>query len=318
MPRPLRVRPEAPDTIKLQKRLADAGLGSRRAMEALIQAGEVTVNGKPAQLGARVAPYDRISVAGKPVTGSEATRSPREPRVVLYHKPEGEIVSRADPEGRPSVFERVPAVKRGRWLAVGRLDFNTCGLLIFTDSGMLANRLTHPRFQVRRDYAVRVLGELTPEQIRSLRAGVTLDDGFARFDLLESQGGEGSNRWYRVSVKEGRNRLVRRMFTAVGLTVSRLMRTRFGPFELPPRLKRGQWMQLDASEVKKALNALDAGETRRLTANHRDRPARPVARERSRSAAASEVRGGGGAQAHPAGRHPAGKPRRPRPRYRAR
>jgi pseudouridine synthase len=178
------------------------------------------------------------------------------PQVVLYHKPEGEIVSRKDPEGRASVFERVPVVRHGRWLAVGRLDYNTCGLLVFTDSGELANQLTHPRFQMRRDYAVRVLGELTQEQMQTLRSGVTLDDGPARFDLLEPNGGEGSNHWYRVRVREGRNRLVRRMFGAMNFTVSRLMRTAFGPFELPPRVKRGQWLRLESEEVKRALDAL--------------------------------------------------------------
>lgn len=243
-------------TSKLQKRLAEAGLGSRRAMEELIQSGQVMVNGRVARLGARVGPGDRITVAGQPLPERRVPRTAREPRVVLYHKPEGEIVSRHDPEGRPSVFERVPVVSRGRWLAVGRLDFNTCGLLVFTDSGELANRLTHPRFQQPRDYAVRIVGELTPEQLHSLRSGITLEDGPARFELLEPQGGEGTNRWYRVRVREGRNRLVRRMFGAVGMTVSRLMRTRFGPFELPPRLKRGQWMRLKPEDVRRALAQL--------------------------------------------------------------
>ena len=244
-------------TIKLQKHLADAGLGSRRAMEELIQAGQVNVNGRLAKLGARVSANDRITVGGKLVERRPGSLKARLPRIVLYHKPEGEIVSRSDPEGRPSVFDRVPLVKRGRWLAVGRLDFNTCGLLIFTDSGELANRLTHPRFQARRDYAVRIVGELTPEQVHVLRTGVALEDGPARFELLEPQGGEGTNRWYRVRVREGRNRLVRRLFAALGLTVSRLMRTGFGPFDLPPRVKRGQWLRLDPDETKQALLQLE-------------------------------------------------------------
>jgi 23S rRNA pseudouridine2605 synthase len=226
-------------------------------MEELIQSGQVTVNGRVAQLGVRVGPGDRIAVAGEPLAERRFPRQARAPRVVLYHKPEGEIVSRRDPEGRPSVFDRVSVVQRGRWLAVGRLDFNTCGLLVFTDSGELANRLTHPRFQQPRDYAVRIVGELSPEQMRSLRSGIALDDGPARFELLEPQGGEGTNRWYRVRVREGRNRLVRRMFAAAGMTVSRLMRTRFGPFELPPRLKRGHWLRLDAQEVAHALQQLE-------------------------------------------------------------
>jgi 23S rRNA pseudouridine2605 synthase len=264
--------------MKLQKRLAETGLGSRRAMEALIQAGVVTVNGATAVLGVRVSARDRIAVRGEDVPAVRFESAPRLPRVVLYHKPEGEIVSRADPEGRPSVFDRVVAISRGRWLAVGRLDFNTCGLLIFTDSGALANRLTHPRFEIRRDYAVRVVGELTPEQLRSLRTGVALDDGPGRFDVIEHQGGEGTNRWYRVSVKEGRNRLIRRMFAAIGTTVSRLMRTRFGPFELPPRLKRGQWMKLEPDAVKVAMQALE-----RLHSGGGESGRKPARREVSRA-----------------------------------
>jgi 23S rRNA pseudouridine2605 synthase len=262
-------------TVKLQKRLAEAGLGSRRAMEELIESGQVGVNGRVAKLGARVAPTDWITVAGK-LIGRVRAGKVGEPQILLYHKPEGEIVSRDDPEGRPSVFDRVPMVKRGRWLAVGRLDFNTCGLLIFTDSGELANRLTHPRYSARRDYAVRIVGELSAEQIRSLKTGITLDDGPARFEVVEEQGGEGTNRWYRVRVREGRNRLVRRLFAAIGFTVSRLMRTAFGPFELPSRVKRGQWLRLDPSEVKQALIRLEreeSGEARPVV----ERPLRRLA-----------------------------------------
>ncbi|MCC6531937.1 MAG: pseudouridine synthase [Burkholderiales bacterium] len=252
----LREHASAP-TIKLQKRLAEAGLGSRRAMEELIQAGEVSVNGRIARLGLRVGAADRIVVSGRALDTRRPAGPQRQARVLLYHKPEGEIVSRSDPEGRPSVFDRLAVFKRDRWLAIGRLDFNTCGLLVFTDSGELANRLSHPRFQARRDYAVRIVGELGAEQIRRLRTGIELEDGKARFDLVEPQGGEGTNRWYRVRVREGRNRLVRRMFAALGVTVSRLMRTVFGPFELPPRLKRGQWLRLEPAEVKQALIQLD-------------------------------------------------------------
>ena len=289
--------PSGRATCKLQKRLAEAGLGSRRAMEELIRSGQVRVNGEVAQVGARVGPHDRITVAGKPLPERRIARAPREPRVVLYHKPEGEIVSRSDPDGRPSVFDRVPVVRRGRWLAAGRLDFNSCGLLVFTDSGELANRLMHPRYQQPREYAVRILGELTPEDVRTLRSGITLDDGPARFDVLEPEGGEGANRWYRVRVFEGRNRLVRRMFAAVGKTVSRLMRTRFGPFELPPRLKRGQWMRLEAEQVREAMQALQM-ELPGQPAPHGPKPPRVSAARAGRAAP-------GGA---------AGRPhRRPRP-----
>lgn len=269
-------------------------------MEELIQAGEVRVNGRVAQVGARVGPGDAISVRGAPLAERHAERRVREPRVVLYHKPEGEIVSRRDPEGRPSVFDRIPIVQRGRWLAVGRLDFNTCGLLVFTDSGELANRLTHPRFQQARDYAVRIVGELSDEQTGRLRRGIALDDGPARFELLEPQGGEGTNRWYRVRVREGRNRLVRRMFASLGVTVSRLMRTRFGPFELPPRLKRGQWLRLEPAEVKDTLKRLEA-ESGSERAQQRGRSG-PVRR-------APPARGGPPA--------PAARPHRPRRLYRS-
>ena len=256
-------------TVKLQKRLAEEGLGSRRAMEDLIQAGEVSVNGKLARIGMRVGTDDRIVVRGEPI-GNRARRM-REglPKVVLYHKPEGEIVTRQDPEGRQSVFDRASFLQRGRWVAVGRLDYNTCGLLLFTDSGELANQLSHPRFQMRRDYAVRVLGELSPEQMRLLRTGIALDDGMARCEMVESQGGEGSNRWYRVRVREGRNRLVRRLFQALGLTISRLMRTGFGPFDLPPRVKRGQWLRLDEDEVRRALAALNRASPAEVKARRR-------------------------------------------------
>ncbi|RPI45480.1 MAG: rRNA pseudouridine synthase [Betaproteobacteria bacterium] len=291
-------------TVKLQKRLAEAGLGSRRAMEELIQSGQVSVNGRVAKLGARVAGGDRITVGGKPIDRERRAVAARLPRIVLYHKPEGEIVSRSDPEGRPSVFDRVPIVKRGRWLAVGRLDFNTCGLLIFTDSGEIANRLTHPRFQARRDYAVRVVGELSAEQLHKLRAGVQLDDGPAHFEILEPQGGEGTNRWYRVRVREGRNRLVRRLFAAAGCTVSRLMRTGFGPFDLPPRVKRGHWLRLESAEVKEALSRLESeptGGTARSRPVRAPRAARPSAVPHARGADRGE-----GAARH-----------RPRRRFRA-
>jgi len=237
-------------TQKLQKILAQAGLGSRRDMEELIQSGRVTVNGKVADLGMRVSESDLIRANGRPVRLRNADRLPR---VLLYYKPEGEIVTRDDPEGRTSVFDRVTALKSLRWVAVGRLDFNTSGLLIFTTSGDLANRLTHPRFEVEREYAVRLLGELMPEQITQLKTGIELEDGFAKFDGLVEQGGEGSNHWYRVVLKEGRNREVRRMFEAVGIMVSRLMRVRFGAISLPPRLKRGQWLELGSEDVAQIL-----------------------------------------------------------------
>lgn len=182
----------------------------------------------------------------------------RVPRVLLYHKPEGEIVSRDDPEGRPTVFEKLPRINNGRWIAVGRLDFNSCGLMLFTSSGELANRLMHPRYELEREYAVRVLGEPTIEAVEQLKAGVELEDGLARFNRMVEAGGEGANRWFNVTLSEGRNREVRRMFEAVGLTVSRLMRVRYGPLQLPPGLKRGMWRELDEPQVAALMKGLTA------------------------------------------------------------
>ena len=172
---------------------------------------------------------------------------------MLYHKPEGEIVSRDDPQGRPSVFDKLPQMQSSKWIAIGRLDYNTSGLLIFTTDGELANRLMHPRFEVEREYAVRIMGRLTPELMEQLTTGVKLEDGLAKFDYLSDEGGEGSNHWYRVILKEGKNREVRRMFEAVGMTVSRLMRVRFGPINLPPRLKRGKCLELNENEIRRLL-----------------------------------------------------------------
>ncbi|WP_164741227.1 23S rRNA pseudouridine(2605) synthase RluB [Achromobacter spanius] len=231
---------------KLHKVLADAGIGSRREMEELIVAGRVSVNGEPAHIGQRVAPNDQVRVNGKPIM---RTNTKKPPRVILYHKPAGEIVSHDDPGGRASVFARLPKLRTGKWLSVGRLDLNTEGLLIFTTSGDMANRIMHPRYGTEREYAVRVLGEMDEAQRQSLVDGIELEDGLAAFGALDYLGGDGSNRWYRVTLQEGRNREVRRMFEAVGVTVSRLIRTRFGDVVLPRSLRRGRWEELDGSLV---------------------------------------------------------------------
>lgn len=237
---------------KLQKVLAQAGFGSRRTMEEWISAGRVSVNGEPATLGMRVVAGDLVRADRRTIRVGEKERAAR---ILLYHKPEGEIVSRDDPDKRASVFDKLPKLRGQKWIAIGRLDFNTSGLLIFTTSGELANRLMHPRFEVEREYAVRVQGTMTDEQMKQvLKQGVELDDGPVKFEKLEDQGGEGFNHWYRVMLKEGRNRVVRRTFDALGLPVSRLIRVRFGIINLPPRLKRGMTAELGEGEVGQVLD----------------------------------------------------------------
>jgi 23S rRNA pseudouridine2605 synthase len=222
----------------LQKLLAAAGLGSRREIEGWIAAGRVRVNGAVAELGARALPSDEISVDGKPVSRPVA----QSPRVLLYHKPVGELVTRSDPQGRRTVFAALPP---GRWVAVGRLDLNSSGLLLLTDSGELANRLMHPRYGLEREYAARVRGELAADEKKQLLEGIAVDGEPARFERIETyREGEGSNRWYRVILKEGRNREVRRLFEALGHPVSRLVRLRYGPVDLPSDLAPGRWREL--------------------------------------------------------------------------
>ncbi len=240
---------------RLHKLMAQCGFGSRRAMEEMIIAGRVTVNREPAEIGQKVGPGDQVRVNGKLIQLRWAVR---EPRVLLYHKPSGEIVSRDDPEGRPTVFDRLPRVGGAKWINVGRLDFNTEGLLLFTTSGELANQLMHPRYEVEREYAVRLHGDLTPETAERLLQGIMLEDGEARLLSLTDEGGEGSNHWYKVTLSEGRNREVRRIFEAVGLEVSRLLRTRYGVVALPPQLKRGQMQEMSPEDVRGLMRELEA------------------------------------------------------------
>lgn len=239
---------------RIQKVLAQAGVGSRREMEEWITAGRVTVNGEPATLGMRVVEGDVLR-ADKRTVHVKAQEDQEFPRVLLYHKQEGEIVSRDDPEKRSNVFEKLPKLRGMKWIAIGRLDYNTSGLLIFTTSGELANRLMHPRFEVEREYAVRTQGEMTSDQMRQMtREGIELEDGTVKFEKLTDEGGEGFNHWYRLVLKEGRNRVVRRTFEALGLTVSRLMRVRFGIINLPPSIKRGRMAELGGGEVDMILD----------------------------------------------------------------
>jgi 23S rRNA pseudouridine2605 synthase len=258
------------DAPKLHKVLAQAGLGSRLEMETLIQQGRVLVNHEPAHVGQRIQYGDSIRVDGRPV---RVRIAPPPPRVLAYHKPAGEVVTHDDPQNRPTVFRRLPRLQHGKWQSVGRLDLNTEGLLLFTDSGELANQLMHPRFGLQREYAVRVLGALSNDEKQRLLDGVRLDDGMAQFQSIEDGGGDGANCWYRVTIAEGRNREVRRMFEAVGHAVSRLIRIRYGAVMLPRGLRRGVWLELDARDIERLTSA--AGMVRR----EEERPAaRPASR----------------------------------------
>jgi len=244
---PKRVLAAEPDAPKLQKVLAQAGVGSRRDMEQLILEGRITVNGEPAHIGQRISFGDQVRVSGKPIKFRIA---PPPARVIAYHKPAGEVVTHDDPQQRPTVFRKLPRLAQGKWQSVGRLDINTEGLLLFTNSGELANQLMHPRFGVEREYAVRVLGTLDDEARAKLLEGVEIEGQKAAFKSIEDGGGEGVNRWYRVVISEGRNREVRKLFDAVGLTVSRLIRIRYGSVVLPRGLRRGVWVDLDDNDVR--------------------------------------------------------------------
>src|SRR5579863_5522651 len=248
------MKPRSDSAERVQKVLAAAGLGSRREIEGWIAQGRVSINGKPAKLGDRIGDSDRVSVDGRPVKALERGGDARR-RVILYHKPEGELTTRKDPEGRPTVFEALPRLRGSRWVSVGRLDTNTSGLLIFTNDGALANKLMHPSSEIEREYAVRVLGQVSEEQLALLQRGVKLEDGMAAFDDIREAGGEGANHWYHVTLKEGRNREVRRLWEAVGLTVSRLIRVRFGELALPRDLPRGVWRDATEEEVRGLLEA---------------------------------------------------------------
>jgi len=280
------LQPES-DAPKLHKVLAQSGIGSRRDMEDLIADGHVMVNGEPAHVGQRVSFGDRVTVNGKPV---KLRIVPPPPRLIAYHKPVGEIVTHDDPQNRPTVFRRLPRLQQGKWQSVGRLDINTEGLLLFTNSGELANQLMHPRFGVEREYAVRLLGTLTEDDKAQLLEGVDIDGQTASFRSIEDGGGDGANHWYRVVITEGRNREVRKLFDAVGLTVSRLIRIRYGTVVLPLGLKRGVWVDLQENDVR-AIRRLasgapgsggDGGNANAAGARQGDRPQRTDRGDRGR------------------------------------
>jgi 23S rRNA pseudouridine2605 synthase len=256
---PKRVLLPQAETPKLHKVLAQAGLGSRMEMEQLITEGRISVNNEPAHIGQRIQFGDQIKVNGKPIRFRIA---PPPARVIAYHKPVGEVVTHDDPQNRPTVFRKLPKLQQGKWQSVGRLDLNTEGLLLFTSSGELANRLMHPRFGLEREYAVRVLGALSNEEKQRLLEGVELEDGRAQFGSIEDGGGEGANTWYRVTISEGRNREVRRLFEALGHAVSRLIRIRYGAMVLPRGLKRGAWMELDEGDIRALMQAAGGAQPR--------------------------------------------------------
>jgi 23S rRNA pseudouridine2605 synthase len=231
---------------KLQKVLARTGLGSRREMERWIEQGRVSVDERTAALGDRVFPGSRIAVDGRPL----ATEAVETVRCILYNKPTGEVCSRKDPEGRRTVFESLPKLRSGRWISIGRLDYNTSGLLLFTTDGELANALMHPSANIEREYLVRVKGEVRPEMLERMLQGVLLEDGVARFTDIQDGGGDGANHFYYVVLMEGRNREVRRLWESQGLTVSRLKRVRYGDVFIPSRVKKGQWTELEPAGIK--------------------------------------------------------------------
>jgi len=292
-----RVLPPQPESPKLHKVLAQAGMGSRLEMEQLILEGRITVNNEPAHIGQRVQFGDHVKVNGKPIRFRVA---PAPARVIAYHKPAGEVVSHDDPQNRPTVFRKLPKLFQGKWQSVGRLDLNTEGLLLFTSSGELANNLMHPRFGLEREYAVRVLGALTADEKTKLLAGVQLDDGMAQFGSIEEGGGEGSNCWYRVTISEGRNREVRRMLESLGHAVSRLIRIRYGAMVLPRGLRRGAWMELDEADIRALSHAVRG----RADAAHAEHPGLPK-NGKSRANSDNPARGRSN------GRGPGSQPSRP-------
>jgi 23S rRNA pseudouridine2605 synthase len=315
LPSPKRVLAPQAESPKLHKVLAQAGMGSRLEMEQLIMEGRITVNNEPAHIGQRIQFGDHVKVNGKPI---KFRIDPPPPRVIAYHKPAGEVVTHDDPQNRPTVFRKLPKLFQGKWQSVGRLDLNTEGLLLFTSSGELANRLMHPRFGLEREYAVRVLGALTAEEKQKLLEGVRLDDGVAQFSTIEEGGGEGANCWYRVTISEGRNREVRRMMEAVGHAVSRLIRIRYGAMVLPRGLKRGAWVELDDGEIRALSQAADprAGRPRdergpRPQGDGQERAdGQPGRRNRSRGVRGRGGNGGGNPQRAGNGGQPAQQPPR--------
>ncbi|MEM8490972.1 MAG: 23S rRNA pseudouridine(2605) synthase RluB [Pseudomonadota bacterium] len=282
---PKSASPDAGQGEKLHKVLARSGLGSRREMEGWIRDGRIAIDGELAALGDRVFPSQTISVDGKRLQAADRSST----RCLLYHKPVGEVCTRKDPEGRRTVFESLPRLTRGRWISVGRLDYNTSGLLLFTTDGELANALMHPSASIEREYAVRVKGKVEDEHLTALREGVLLDDGVARFTDIQPGGGEGTNRWFYVVLMEGRNREVRRLWESQGFEVSRLKRVRFGELFIPSKVKKGRWQQLGEGEVSTLYGM--AGMDKKALDKHRPRESERLKRvQRKKRAPTDEPR----------------------------
>lgn len=248
---------DTPAGERLQKLLAQTGLGSRRSIEDWIRAGRIAVNGKVAQLGDRALPGDVVTLDGRTVTtGTTSAATSSNSQLLIYHKPAGEVTTRSDPQGRPTVFDQLPAPRAGRWIVIGRLDFNTTGLLLFTTDGELAHRMMHPSSEVEREYLVRVRGQPVATTLARLTKGVPLDDGVGRFDRIEEGETTSSHTWFRVVLREGRNREVRRLWGAVGHEVSRLMRIRYGAVTLPQDLRPGKWTEATPAQKQAVLTSL--------------------------------------------------------------
>lgn len=278
-PEKLTSKSETATAERIQKVLANAGFGSRREIERRIEAGEVKVNGVIAKLGDRILPTDKVMIGQRQVGNRRLFKNAH--RTIVYNKPAGELVTRSDPQGRPTVFHRLPKLDTGRWIAVGRLDINTSGLMLFTTDGELANRLMHPSGKIEREYAVRVLGEITEGMLKQLVNGVELEDGMARFEDLVESGGEGANHWFHVVIMEGRNREVRRLWESIGARVNRLKRVRFGPVMLDTRLLAGKFRELQRQELDALLEltGLRSSGKRRAQSPRKpfDQPTRPIA-----------------------------------------
>lgn len=265
-----RILSTVPPSERIQKLLARAGYGSRREIERWIEQGLITVNGRPARLGDLAGLDDRLTLRGEPVVLRRVQQF--KPRVIAYHKVEGEVCTERDPEGRPTIFRNLPRMRTSRWISVGRLDINTTGLLLLTNDGELANRLMHPSYGLERQYMTRVLGQVDDAMLQRLRTGVELEDGLARFDQVVVGGGSGANRWFRVSLREGRKREVRRLWESQGVRVSRLSRVRYGPVRLERSLRPGRWRELRADELSALYGAV--GLDPPATARQRNRRSR--------------------------------------------